>query len=137
MESDREGWVSLPRVIVAEDMHLHLIVVDWRETNRAYINSKKKKNKKKPTNIKPNYIMAWVGRDLEDHRTVELYKGWVGRNLKAHLVPAPAMGWPFPPPAQSALPMALGTSRDAAPTLLTAALHGGDAPHLPLDLPRC
>lgn len=46
MESDREGWVSLPRVIVAEDMHLHLIVVDWRETKRAYINSKK--NPKKP-----------------------------------------------------------------------------------------
>lgn len=39
MEGDREGGVNLPQALVAEDMHFHLIVVDWRETKRAYINS--------------------------------------------------------------------------------------------------
>lgn len=61
MESDREGWVSLPRVIVAEDMHLHLIVVDWRETKRAYINSKKKKKKTHKHQTKLHYGLGWKG----------------------------------------------------------------------------
>ena len=50
---------------------------------------------------------------------------WVGRDLKAHPVPPPAMGW-VPPPAQAAQgpSMALGTSRDGAPTALWAAVPG-------------
>ena len=46
----------------------------------------------------------------------------VGIDLKAHQVPTPAVGW-VPPPAQAAQgpSMALGTSRDGAPTALWAA----------------
>jgi len=55
----------------------------------------------------------------------------VGRDLKAHPVPTPAMGW-FPP-HQLRLPrtpfsLALGTSRDGAPSAIWAAAPG---PHHP------
>jgi len=52
-------------------------------------------------------------------RIGESQDGWVGRALKAPQVPTPAVGW-VPPPAQAAQSpsMALGTSRDGAPTAL-------------------
>lgn len=37
MQGDRESGVSLCQVFVAEDMHFHLVMVDWRETRRTHI----------------------------------------------------------------------------------------------------
>lgn len=37
MQGDRERGVSLCQVFVAEDVHFHLVMVDWRETRRAHI----------------------------------------------------------------------------------------------------
>lgn len=37
MKGDGESGISLSQALVAEDMHFHLKVVDWRETRRAYM----------------------------------------------------------------------------------------------------
>lgn len=31
MEGDREGGINLSQALIAEDVHFHLVVVDWRE----------------------------------------------------------------------------------------------------------
>ena len=70
---------------------------------------------------------------------MESRKGWVGRNLKHHRITKSQQGWvkmdPHYPPAMGWLPhtssgcprphpVALGTPRDGAPTLLWAAVPG-------------
>lgn len=38
MQGDRESGVSLCQAFVAEDMHFHLVMVDWRENEENTLN---------------------------------------------------------------------------------------------------
>lgn len=51
MKGDEESDISLSQGLVAEDVHFHLVMVDWRETRRAQM---------KPTLLRDNIAQQFM-----------------------------------------------------------------------------